>query len=83
MSTSILILGANGQDGRLLCDYFDSKNIFYDIVVRNSYRHSSKNIREVLIGDLNDYDFIKNIFEKINMKEYLILLMKLSLEIKI
>jgi GDP-D-mannose dehydratase len=64
MSTSILILGANGQDGRLLCDYFDSKNIFYDIVVRNSYRHSSKNIREVLIGDLNDYDFIKNIFEK-------------------
>jgi GDPmannose 4,6-dehydratase len=64
MESSILILGANGQDGKLLCDYFDANNIFYDIVVRNSQRHNSKNIREIFIGDLNNYDFIKQIFEK-------------------
>ena len=63
MNESILILGANGQDGRLLCDYFDEKNIFYDIVVRNSCRHNPKNIREIFIGDLNNYEFVKEIFK--------------------
>ena len=64
MNNSILILGANGQDGRLLCDYFDSKNIHYDIVVRNKYRYNSSNIRNIFIGDLNDYNFVEEIFRK-------------------
>ena len=64
MNNSILILGANGQDGRLLCDYFDSQNIYYDIVVRNKYRYNSSNIRDTFIGDLNDYNFVKEIFGK-------------------
>ena len=64
MTKSVLILGANGQDGRLLCDYFDSKNIYYDIVVRDKYRYNSSNIRDVFIGDLNDYNFVQEIFKK-------------------
>ena len=64
MNNSILILGANGQDGRLLCDYFDSKNIHYDIVVRNKYRYNSSNIRNIFIGDLNNYNFVEEIFRK-------------------
>ena len=64
MNNSILILGANGQDGRLLCDYFDSQNIYYDIVVRNKYRYNSSNIRDMFIGDLNEYNFVREIFRK-------------------
>jgi len=64
MNNSILILGANGQDGRLLCDQFDQQNIYYDIVVRDKYRYDSKNISEIFIGDLNDYEFVQEIFKK-------------------
>jgi GDPmannose 4,6-dehydratase len=61
---NILILGANGQDGRLLCDFFDEKNVFYDIVVRVKARHKNTNITNVFIGDLNNIDFVKDIFSK-------------------
>jgi len=63
MNDRILILGANGQDGRILCDLFDEQNINYDIAVRNENRFTHKNKKNIFIGDLNNYKFIKEIFE--------------------
>ena len=63
MNNSILILGANGQDGRVLCDFFDKNNINYDIAVRNENRFIHENQKNIFIGDLNNYKFIKEIFE--------------------
>lgn len=63
MNNRILILGANGQDGRVLCDFFDKNNINYDIAVRNENRFIHENKKNIFIGDLNNYKFIKEIFE--------------------
>ena len=63
MNNRILILGANGQDGRVLCDFFDKNNINYDIAVRNENRFIHENQKNIFIGDLNNYKFIKEIFE--------------------
>lgn len=63
MNDRILILGANGQDGRILCDLFDKQNISYDIAVRNENRFIHKNQKNIFIGDLNNYQFVREIFE--------------------
>ena len=59
----ILVLGASGQDGKIIQDYF-VKLKRYDIILVDRNKNILTNRFINIIGDLNDFDFINEIIKK-------------------